>query len=66
MVHVQSDSSWSWVVAVGGFVTCLLEVGMVKALGVLLPSLRDQYASQTWVIGLIISLAPGFGAISCE
>ena len=66
MTGVQIDSSWSWLVSVGAFLTTLLEIGMVKALGVLLPILRDQYASQTWIIGLTISLVPGFGAISCK
>ena len=66
MEGVQTDSTWSWLVCMGSFFTTLLEIGMVKALGVLLPSLQDHFDSQTWLIGLIISLVPGFGAITCK
>ena len=43
-----------------------LETGMIKSLGVLLPELREQFTAQTWVIGLAISLIPGFGVVTCE
>ncbi|XP_072044967.1 monocarboxylate transporter 13-like [Amphiura filiformis] len=59
------DSGWAWIVCLGSFIAFLLETGMVKALGLLLPVLQDQFGTNTWVIGLIISLVPGFGAISC-
>ena len=66
MVEVEADKGWVWIVCLGSFVAMFLETGMVKALGVLLPALREQFATQTWIIGLIISLVPGIGAITCE
>ena len=43
----------------------LIETGMVKSLGVLLIDIREQLSTHTWVIGLAISLSPGFGSIIC-
>ena len=60
------DDGWAWIVCAGAFVALLLETGMVKGLGLLLPALREEFSAYTWVIGLIISLVPGFGAIACE
>ncbi|XP_072020273.1 monocarboxylate transporter 12-like [Amphiura filiformis] len=64
MYRSNKDSGWSWVVCCGSFIAFLLETGIVKALRLLLPSLKEQFSTNTWVIGLIISLAPGFGAIT--
>ena len=66
MVAVEADKGLAWIVCLGSFAAMFLETGMVKALGVLLPVLREQFASQTWIIGLIISIVPGIGAITCE
>ena len=63
---IMKDSGWSWIVTVGAFVAMMLETGIVKCLGVLLPEIRDQFSTDTWVIGLAISLVPGFGAVTCE
>ena len=64
--NIVKDSGWSWIVSLGAFVAMMLETGMVKCLGVLLPDLREQFSTDTWVIGLAISLAPGFGAVTCK
>ena len=66
MVGVEADEGWAWLVCLGSFVATFLETGVVKALGVLLPVLREQFASPTWIIGLIISIVPGIGAITCK
>ena len=63
---IMKDSCWSWIVLVGVFVAIMLEIGIVKCLGVLLPELREQFSTDTWVIGLTISLVPGFGAVTCR
>ena len=63
---METDKGWAWIVCLGCFVATFLETGMVKALGVLLPALREQFVTQTWIIGLIISIVPGIGAITCE
>ena len=60
------DRGWAWLVCLGAFIIMLLETGMVKALGVLLPVLRQQFGTKTWVIGLIISLVPGIGVVICK
>ena len=66
MQPITKDSGWSWAVLAGAFVAMVLETGMVKSLGVLLLELREQFSTDTWVIGLAISLAPGFGAATCK
>ena len=66
MVGVEADKGWAWLVSLGTFAAEFLETGIVKALGVLLPALREQFATQTWIIGLIISIVPGIGAITCK
>ena len=63
---MEKDGDWAWIISVGVFVGMFLETGMVKSLGVLLPDLREQFTAQTWVIGLAISLIPGFGVVTCE
>ena len=63
---IMKDSGWSWIVSVGAFVAIMLETGMVKCLGILLPELREQFSTDTCVIGLAISLVPGFGAVTCK
>ena len=63
---MEKDSGWSWIIAAGTFVAMFLETGMIKSLGVLLPVMREQFTAQTWVIGLAISMSPGFGAVTCK
>ena len=43
-----------------------LEKGIVKSLGVLLPDIREQFATKTWVVGLAIAFVPGLGSVVCE
>ena len=63
---MKKDSGWSWIICIGASFATFLETGMIKSLGVLLPELREQFTAQTWVIGLAISLIPGFTVITCE
>ena len=64
---MQADKGGrAWLVCFGNFIILFLETGMVKALGVLLPVLRQQFITQTWIIGCIISLVPGIGAVTCK
>ena len=62
----SKDNARSWFVSLAVFVTYFLSTGMVKGLGVMLPVLREQFATQTWIIGLIISLVSGFGSLTCK
>ena len=66
MSATGKDGGWAWIVCAGAFVALLLETGMVKALGLLLPALREEFSSSTWLIGLIIAFVPGFGAVTCK
>ena len=59
----EKDTKWSWVVLVVVTVTVSLEVGTIKGLSVLLPELRDQLSSQTWIIGSSISIVYGWGYV---
>ncbi|XP_072025018.1 monocarboxylate transporter 13-like [Amphiura filiformis] len=65
MPTIRKDGSWAWLVSFGIFVALFIETGLVKSLGVLLPDLREQFSTQTWIIGLAISSVPGFGAVTC-
>ena len=47
-------------------VVLTFESGIMKSFGVLLSTLREQLGTQTWVIGLAISLIPGIGSLACE
>ncbi|XP_072044768.1 monocarboxylate transporter 13-like [Amphiura filiformis] len=62
---MAKDKGWAWMITLAAFISMALETGTIKSLGVMLPSLRQQFSTQTWVIGLSIALAPGFGAVTC-
>ena len=66
VLYVELDSSWAWVAAFGGFVTLLLVNGLKKSLGLLLPHLQEEFVTDTWVIGLSVSLGQALGAIICK
>ena len=64
--NCRKDQGRSWIVLVAASFLQLIETGMVKCLGVLLIDIREQFSTHTWIIGLAISLSPGFGSIICE
>ena len=64
--YVERDSAWSWVAATGIFIIVLLVSGLKKSLGVLLPHLQEEFVTDTWVIGLSVSLGQALGAILCK
>ena len=58
---VKDRGSRSWfLLAITAF-SMLLELGTIKAFGVLLPSVKEQFETQTWIIGSSISIIQGFG-----
>ena len=63
---MDTDSEWSFIISVGVFIVMFLETGTLKSLGVLLPELREEFTTHTWVIGLAIAILPGFGAVTCK
>ena len=55
------ETARSWLVL--GVVTfsIFLDVGIIKGFSVLLPELKEQLVSQTWIIGSSIGILTGFG-----
>ncbi|XP_072023377.1 monocarboxylate transporter 11-like [Amphiura filiformis] len=66
MANVMAkDQGWAWIITLASFISMALTTGTVKSLGVMLPTLREQFSTQTWVIGLSISLTTAFGIVAC-
>ena len=62
----HKDSGRSWLVLFASSTLMFIETGVVKSFGVLLPDIREQFSTKTWVIGFVISLTPGIGSIVCK
>ncbi|XP_072025126.1 monocarboxylate transporter 13-like [Amphiura filiformis] len=50
------DSGWSWMILVAASIMMFIWEGLVKSLSVLLPTLKEQFETHTWMIGLMITL----------
>lgn len=61
----RKDIRRSWAVVMATFLLVFIETGVVTTLGVLLPDIREQFATKTWVVGFAIALVPGFGSVVC-
>ncbi|XP_072024524.1 monocarboxylate transporter 2-like [Amphiura filiformis] len=59
----SKDNATSWVVL--GVVTfsVFLEVGLVKSFSVLLPDIKEQFETLTWVVGSSVSIMIGWGSV---
>ncbi|XP_072046348.1 monocarboxylate transporter 6-like [Amphiura filiformis] len=59
----SKDNATSWVVL--GVVTfsLFLEVGVIKSFSVLLPDIREQFETYTWVVGSSVSIIIGWGSV---
>ena len=53
------DSGQAWLILLAAAIVFFLGEGLRKALSVLLPTLRDQFETNTWLIGIIIALMHG-------
>ena len=53
------DSGQAWLILLAISIVDFLSQGLKKALSVLLPTLRDQFKTHTWMIGTIIALTYG-------
>ena len=60
------DGILAWIVAVGAFFANLLVTGTSKSLGLLLTEIREDFSTDTWVIGLSVSLGYVLGGILCK
>ena len=55
------DSGRSWVLLATVTFSMLLELGTIKALSVLLPSVKEQLKTEAWIVGSSIAVIQGFG-----
>ncbi|XP_072040510.1 monocarboxylate transporter 13-like [Amphiura filiformis] len=62
---MAKDRGWAWIITLTSFISMGLGPGTMKSLGVMLPTLRQQFSTQTWVIGLSISLTTAIGVVTC-
>ena len=65
-MNSMKDTKWSWVVLCVVTFTMFLEVATIKAFSILLPDLKEQLSSQTWIIGSCISIISGWGCVLGE
>ena len=55
-VHHQDRDPWGWVIVGATFVVLLITYGNLKALGVLLLAMQNDFKSDVWIIGWIAVL----------
>ena len=60
------DGILAWIVAVGAFIVASLVFGTINSLGLLLTEIREEFSTDTWVIGLSVSLGQVLGGILCK
>ena len=58
------DHGHAWVYLIGVVIAAALQVGLIQTLGSLLPVLREQFSTSTWLIGLTVSFSNALGVIS--
>ena len=59
---MAKDSARSWLVLTVALYFVFLEVGLIKSFSVLLPDIKEQFATDTWVLGLSVSINVGWGS----
>ncbi|XP_071804019.1 monocarboxylate transporter 12-like [Asterias amurensis] len=63
-VHHQDRDPWGWVVVGATFVVLLISYGNLKALGVLLLAIRNDFNSDVWIIGWMAVLYNSMSLLS--
>ena len=53
------DTGYSWLILIADNILVFLCEGLRKSLSVLLPTLKDQFETHTWLIGIMIALTHG-------
>ena len=53
------DTGYSWLILISDTSLVFLTEGLRKSLSVMLPTLKDQFETQTWLIGIMIALTHG-------
>ncbi|XP_072017003.1 monocarboxylate transporter 11-like [Amphiura filiformis] len=59
----SKDTAASWLVVASVTVVYFIQQGLVKSLGVLLPDIKEQFSTYTWVVGWSISYVSGWGCV---
>ncbi|XP_072017430.1 monocarboxylate transporter 11-like [Amphiura filiformis] len=59
----NKDTAASWLVVASVTLAHFIEQGLIKSLSVLLPDIREQFTTYTWVIGWSISFVSGWGCV---
>ena len=57
------DGDQAWLVAVSAFSANMLFNGTVKSLGILLTEIREEFSTDTWIIGVSVTLGYALGGI---
>ena len=57
----KKDGTRSWLVLAVATFIMFLEVGIFKSFSVLLPELKEQFDTYTWIVGSGIAIMTGFG-----
>ena len=60
-MRFEKDGKWSWIVLSMLTFMVFLEMGTIKGLSVLLPDMKEQLSSSTWIVGSCISIIVGWG-----
>ncbi|XP_071810084.1 monocarboxylate transporter 12-like [Asterias amurensis] len=63
-VHHQDEDPWGWVVVGATFVAFFITYGNLKALGVLLLAMQNDFNSDVWIIGWIAVLYNSISLLS--
>ncbi|XP_072022892.1 monocarboxylate transporter 12-like [Amphiura filiformis] len=60
---MAKDSATSWIILFPVTLAVFLEQGMIKSFSVLLSDIKDQFSTDTWVVGSSISIIVGLGSV---
>ncbi|XP_072051558.1 monocarboxylate transporter 12-like isoform X2 [Amphiura filiformis] len=53
----STDTGWAWMILLASCMVLFMWDGLRKGLSVLLPTLKEQFETHTWMIGLMIALS---------
>ncbi|XP_072035493.1 monocarboxylate transporter 13-like [Amphiura filiformis] len=59
----SKDNATSWVVLGAVTFSIFLEIGVVKSFSVLLPAIKEQFETYTWVVGSAVAISHGWGSV---
>ena len=55
-MYTDRDAGWSWFILLGAHLAFFLWEGLCKGLGVMIPTLTEQFDTETWKVGLSVGL----------